>query len=149
MRVDPKRQQGPGNRWPGTLSYSGQAGKERGLTWENLSREVMCQVTGETHQKGNKDWDTEVGMTTRSVRCELGWGLLGWSGETRRVDTQPNLHWSSTGFDQSGEGLAQALEAALLWDWGGGTRDSGASGALLANQYQSISVTEQPAQLSH
>lgn len=73
MRVDPKRQQGPGNRWPGTLSYSGQAGKERGLTWENLSREVMCQVTGETHQKkGNKGWDTEVGMTTRSVRCELG-----------------------------------------------------------------------------
>lgn len=131
MRVDPARQQGPGMlswqmAWHAVLLRPSWEGE--GVTWKNSSREVMCQVSGGTHQKrGNEDWDTGGGLTARSVRCEPEWGLPGWSGESRRADTQASLHWSSTGFSQSG-GLAQALEAALLWEWGGDPRDSAVLG---------------------
>lgn len=68
MTVDPARQQGPGNRWAGMLSYSGQAGKE-GISWENSRREVMCQVWGKHIRRGETKTGTlEVGMTARSVR---------------------------------------------------------------------------------
>ena len=71
MTVDPARarQQGPGNRWPGMLSYSGKLGRRGDHLGESEKRSDVSGL-GETHQKrGNKDWDT--GSRYDSQECEV------------------------------------------------------------------------------
>lgn len=84
----------------------------------------------------------EVDMMVQ--RCEV-WTTVravGMEAEPPGANIQTSSHWYCMGLDQSGGGLEQAQEAALLRARAG-RRSQGlcvGNGSLSANQYQSISA---------